>query len=222
MRTIILSDCHISPHMNSSSLTRFLSTIECDQLIFAGDLFDLWNHSAKDIKTNCVNTITQIRKLYQRGIRVSYILGEVDETYLNDPIMGPMELPCLGRAADFCTPGGRKIIVVHGHEFDQRYLRYKFLDYCFSWITDCFKNKACTDLYGNDRIFAARDINAKARKHWSKCGANVLVMGHTLYPDRLPTQSSLCEFANAGDFVRQSTYVSIDDDNVNLLSMGKF
>lgn len=221
MRTIILSDCHVGPNTNSSSLTRFLSTVSCDQLIFAGDLFDLWEYTPKEISLYCANTIGHIRKLYQKGIKVSYVLGEADADYAKSPLLGPMELPVLGAAADFRTPGGRRVVVVHGHDFDGRHKWFRRMDNCLSWMTDCFRNQSCIDLFGNDRLAAAEDIHAHARKYWSQRGANILVMGHTHCPRRHPVESSLCEFANAGDWLGHSTYVSIDDDNVTVMAMGR-
>ena len=118
-RTVWISDAHLgTPGCNAGMLLDFLKSIECETLYLVGDMIDGWRlkkgwywpaaHS---------DVVRAVLKMAKHGTRVVYVPGNHDES-LRDLIglrLGEVEIARehIHRAAD-----GRKLLVVHGDEFD--------------------------------------------------------------------------------------------------------
>jgi UDP-2,3-diacylglucosamine pyrophosphatase LpxH len=224
MRVVILSDCHVgSPEANIGALNKFLSCVQCDKLVLAGDFFDLWDMSAGDIRDRHAKTIGLVKKIIERGVLVEYLLGNHDDDYLDHPVMGP-ELPVV-KAVEFYTHSGKKVRVVHGDKYDHVYQRHRLLYKMLAWANKVSKkvlglsfedlsHKTCTSLPRGEYDEAVRKIHEAARKK-SK-GFDILVMGHTHSPIHSKAAGELPEFLNAGDWKVNDTYVLVDGDSVSL------
>ena len=229
MRTVVLSDCHIgSPEANVAQLNRFLLTLECDKLMLAGDFFDLWDMSADKIRRQYAGTLDLVKKLLNKGTAIEYLLGNHDEDYLKTPVMAPDELPVVAEIK-FTVPDGRRITIVHGHEFDFVYRKHHFLYKALAWANrtsakitglslKSLGRRTCTDLEGAEYGKAIERIHGDARKaHAGK--ADVLIMGHTHSPEHLSNEG-LVEFYNTGDWKIHNSYIVIEDDRISLRHLG--
>jgi UDP-2,3-diacylglucosamine pyrophosphatase LpxH len=230
MRTVILSDCHIgSPEAHVGRVNRFLFSLECDKLILAGDFWDLWDMSTDDLKRTNDSTIRQLKKLMQHGTKIEYILGNHDENYLKSPVM-PLDEIVVVKNWNITTPNGKKIAIIHGHDFDKIYTNWYWVQRSLAWLNGVFKKtigvgfhdlqkKTCTGLKGKDYWQTVHDIHKQARKHYQKLGFDALIMGHTHAPMHIK-KNELPEFINAGDWKVHDSYVVIEDDNISLRFMG--
>ncbi len=206
MKTIVLSDLHIgNPAVNLSKLNKFLFTLQCDRLVLAGDIWDLTTKSASDIKKDHQDIIQIFERLINRGVKIEYILGLSDKNYLDDPIL---QIPVF-RNWQECLPDGRKIAIIHGHQFDSGYKKS-----WLNWLTLGFlgKRKICTGLNGQSYIDAINKINESAIKRMSN-KYDILIMGHTHAP--LSCVKSFAYY-NSGDWEYHRSYVVIDGSNIAL------
>lgn len=232
MRTVVLSDCHIgSPEANVAQLNRFLLSLECDRLILAGDMFDLWDATDDDIRRTHPGTLDILRKLKAKGVKIEYLLGNHDETYLKTPVMSADDLPVVNKI-EFSLDDGRKVSIIHGHEYDYVYQKHKLLYKLLAWanrtsakiiglsMKSLEKKKTCTDLSGTEYSDTVQKIHADARKAAAKAGANIIIMGHTHAPQKIAAAVGLAEFYNSGDWKVHNSYVSIDGDKIGVRYLG--
>ena len=223
MKIVILSDCHIgSPEANVTKLNYFLSTIECDKLILAGDMFDLWDSSSENIKLKHQDTLKILKEIITRGIKVEYLLGNHDEDYVKYPVIELQIVPTI----DFLLPNGKHVKVIHGHEFDFIYKHHYHLYKTSAWVNKImakfigvsFKSLSgkmtCTNLKNNDYSRTVEKIHANARNELNK-KADVLIMGHTHAPEH-KFNDDLIEFWNSGDWKVHNSYIVIEDNAINL------
>jgi UDP-2,3-diacylglucosamine pyrophosphatase LpxH len=228
MKTIVLSDCHIgSPEANIVKLNRFLLSLECNRLILAGDFWDLWDKSSSDIRRDHKGTIDLLYKLIAKGTKVEYILGNHDDSYLKDPIIPLTDVPVINKFEE-AMPDGKRIAIIHGHEFDFIYQKHYWLYRVFAWVNrmakqtvgisnnNFAKQQTCTNLKGKKYSDTVQKIHEKAQKVYKKKGFNYLIMGHTHAPMHSLERDHTCEFYNAGDWKIHNSYISIEDDKITL------
>lgn len=225
-KTIVLSDCHLgSPESNYRDLNRFLARLECDRLILLGDAWDLWDMSTDDIRKNFSDTIMLLRKLLDDGTKICLILGNHDDDYFEDPIMPLSEIP-VKRHADILLPSGKKLALIHGHEFDPLVKDSYGLSRFLAWVNKTargvfglswksFKRKDCVDLSGKSYSDTVREIHKKARDAYSKYGYDALIMGHTHCPT-VDRAMDPIEFYNSGDWKWSNTYIEILGDDIRV------
>lgn len=227
MKTVILSDCHIgSEEANYRDVNRFLRHLICDRLILAGDFFDLWDMSVPDIRRRFADTMSLLRQLVVGGTHVDYIMGNHDEDYLKKPVMATdLLVPMI--SADLELDDGRKVAVIHGHEFDPIFKKCYTLSRVLAWINrtarkvlglsaKSFKKKTCTDLRGQKYSDTVDKIHKSAQEAYQKLGYDVLVMGHTHAPTFRIRRGLTIDFYNAGDWKWSNTYVEIEGNNIEL------
>jgi UDP-2,3-diacylglucosamine pyrophosphatase LpxH len=118
-RTIWLSDIHLgSKACRVDLLLDFLRGTECATLYLVGDVVDLermrrsfyWPESHTEV-------LRTILEKSQQGTRVVYIPGNHDDDFraLAGQMLGPIEIV---RRAVHLTSDGRRLLVLHGDEFD--------------------------------------------------------------------------------------------------------
>jgi UDP-2,3-diacylglucosamine pyrophosphatase LpxH len=119
LRTIWLSDIHLgSRACRVDLLLDFLRRTECETLYLVGDIVDLermrrsfyWPESHTEV-------LRAILEKSQQGTRVIYIPGNHDDDFraLAGQTLGPVEI---SRRAVHVTRDGRRLLVLHGDEFD--------------------------------------------------------------------------------------------------------
>lgn len=127
-RTIWISDVHLGTKgCNAALLIDFLDHTDSDTMYLVGDIIDGWRLKKKLFWPAEHNDIVwRVLKRARRGTRVVYIPGNHDEIVrqfagLN---FGGVEIE---RAAFHTTADGRRLMVLHGDEFDAIMLAHRWL-----------------------------------------------------------------------------------------------
>ena len=127
-RTVWVSDIHLGTKgCNAAMLIDFLDHVDSDTMYLVGDIIDGWRLKKKFYWPAAHNDIVwRIMKRARRGTRVVYIPGNHDEMFrqftgLN---FGGIEIR---RAAFHDTADGRRLMVLHGDEFDAVMLSHRWL-----------------------------------------------------------------------------------------------
>ena len=118
-RTVWISDTHLgTPTCNSELLLDFLKAIECETLYLVGDIVDGWQLRKGWYWPPRHNDIVRcVLKMAKHGARVVYVPGNHDEVfrdYVGLHFGGVEILP----EALHVTADGRKLLILHGDEFD--------------------------------------------------------------------------------------------------------
>src|ERR1700740_2173354 len=127
-RTIWISDIHLGTRgCNADMLIDFLDSVDSDTLYLVGDIIDGWALKKRLYWPTAHNDVVwRIMKRARRGTRVIYIPGNHDEMFrqftgLN---FGGVEVR---RKKIHTTADGRKLLVLHGDEFDAIMLAHRWL-----------------------------------------------------------------------------------------------
>ncbi|MGD9471505.1 MAG: UDP-2,3-diacylglucosamine diphosphatase [Novosphingobium sp.] len=127
-RTIWISDVHLGTRgCNADMLIDFLDSVDSEVMYLVGDIIDGWRLKKKFYWPAAHNDIVwRILKRAKRGTRIVYIPGNHDEMFrqftgLN---FGGVEIR---RAAFHTTADGRRLMVLHGDEFDTVMLAHRWL-----------------------------------------------------------------------------------------------
>lgn len=127
-RTIWISDVHLGTRgCSAERLLEFLRDNESDTLYLVGDIIDgwalrrsvYWPQSHSDV-------VQKLLRKARKGTRVVYVPGNHDEALRGfvDNTFGGVELV---RECDHLTADGRKLLVMHGDEFDQITTHHKWV-----------------------------------------------------------------------------------------------
>ena len=117
-RTVWISDLHLGTRgCDAAGLLEFLRVTECDKLYLVGDVVDLWRLRREHYWPQSHNDVVQklLRKA-RKGTEVVFIPGNHDEFIAN--FLGIFGNVALQRQAIHETVDGRRLLVMHGHEFD--------------------------------------------------------------------------------------------------------
>jgi UDP-2,3-diacylglucosamine pyrophosphatase LpxH len=127
-RTIWISDVHLGTRgCNAELLINFLDNTDSEVMYLVGDIIDGWRLKKRFYWPATHNDIVwRILKRAKRGTRIVYIPGNHDEMFrqftgLN---FGGVEIR---RAAFHDTADGRRLMVLHGDEFDAVMLAHRWL-----------------------------------------------------------------------------------------------
>ena len=128
-RTVFISDVHLGTRGSRADfLVDFLSQIACDKLYLVGDIIDGWRLRKSWYWDAHHDAVLQlILEMVRNGTEVTYIPGNHDETFRK---WLPMRLEIAGirlcQDAIHETADGRRLLVMHGDEFDSvvRYARF--------------------------------------------------------------------------------------------------
>ena len=133
-RTIWISDVHLGTRgCNAAMLIDFLDRTDSETMYLVGDIIDGWRLKKKFYWPAEHNDIVwRIMKRAKRGTRIVYIPGNHDEMFrqftgLN---FGGVEIR---RAAFHDTADGRRLMVLHGDEFDAVMLSQRWLAFVGDW-----------------------------------------------------------------------------------------
>jgi UDP-2,3-diacylglucosamine pyrophosphatase LpxH len=127
-RTIFISDSHLgTAGCNADLLLDFLKKHECDTLYLVGDIVDGWQLRKGWYWPQAHNDVVRaILKMAKHGTRVVYVPGNHDE-HFRDYVgleFGGIEL--LDHDIHV-TADGRRLLVIHGDQFDNVVLYHRWL-----------------------------------------------------------------------------------------------
>jgi UDP-2,3-diacylglucosamine pyrophosphatase LpxH len=136
-RTIFISDLHLGTRgCRADFLLDFLRRTECERLYLVGDVVDGWRLRKSWYWTGDFDEVVrQVMRMARQGVEVTYIPGNHDEMFrdwLGLEIAGIR----LAREAVHETADGRRILVLHGDEFDGVIRYAKVLAHLGDWAYD--------------------------------------------------------------------------------------
>ncbi|MGZ8349198.1 MAG: UDP-2,3-diacylglucosamine diphosphatase [Allosphingosinicella sp.] len=127
-RTIWISDVHLGTRgCNDRLLIDFLDHVDSDTLYLVGDIIDGWRMKKKFYWPELHNAIVRrVMKRAKHGTRVVFVPGNHDEMFRQFAGMsfGGVEIR---RRAIHLTADGRRLLVLHGDEFDTIVLAHRWL-----------------------------------------------------------------------------------------------
>ncbi len=129
-RAIFVSDVHLGTRgARAGFLADFLRRSSCDQLFLVGDIVDCWRlRKSWYWDADHDEVLRLILKKARSGTEVTYIPGNHDEMFRDWLSMG-LEIAGvkLRREAEHITADGKRLLVMHGDEFDSVVRYAKFL-----------------------------------------------------------------------------------------------
>ena len=127
-RTIWISDVHLGTRgCNAAMLVDFLDRVDSDMLYLVGDIVDGWRLKKRFFWPAPHNEV--IRRLLaraRRGTQVTYIPGNHDEMFRQFAGLDFGGI-AIRRKAIHETADGRRLLVLHGDEFDAVTLAHRWL-----------------------------------------------------------------------------------------------
>ena len=127
-RTIWISDIHLGTRgCNADMLIDFLDHVDSETMYLVGDIIDGWRLKKKFYWPATHNDIVwRLLKRAKRGTRMIYIPGNHDEIFrqFSGLDFGGV---AIRRKAIHETADGRRLLVLHGDEFDAITLAHKWL-----------------------------------------------------------------------------------------------
>ncbi len=237
-RAVFLSDVHLgSRHCHADELADFLRTLACERLYLVGDIVDLWWMAQRRAhwRAGHNRVIEALHALRRQGTTLIYVPGNHDRPARK--LCGLM-LPAMQvrRRAIHVTADGRRLLVVHGDDYDSIThfggLQERFGDWLYYRIltwnqrTNAIRRRFGLRYWSLAEFlkrrssaaerFIARFVQAgldDARRR----GLDGIVCGH-IHRAALIERAGLV-YANDGDWVESLTALSEDmDGTLRLLS----
>lgn len=128
-KNVVISDVHLgSEHSKLAELTGFLSSIDCERLILAGDIIDGYQlHQKQDRWTYRESSLFRVimKMMEAQGTEVIYVTGNHDD-FLDS--LAPSRMFNISIVNEFIVNDfNKKYVVIHGHAFDSVTLRLRWL-----------------------------------------------------------------------------------------------
>ena len=212
MKRVVISDLHIgSTHCREEDLLHFIQTVECDELILAGDVVDFIKIPSFTSKT------ADLLKNLSRFKKVIYIIGNHDHSLASfiDRTISNIEFHHRYEFMD----GNRKFRIEHGDQYDTSFWHQYtegFLIKLISVFQDWIERTWDVDLatwWANRKIKKRKLIRI-----WDIINLNndvdVFIMGHSHTPEAViwvDEDENIKTYINSGDWVAHTTYVSIEN-----------
>lgn len=127
-RTVFISDTHLgTAGCNADLLFDFLKSIECQTLYLVGDIIDGWRLKKGWFwPTRHNDVVRRVLKMAKKGTRVVYVPGNHDEVLRDFIGLGFGDIEIMPEAIHE-TADGRRLLVLHGDEFDGVVLYHRWL-----------------------------------------------------------------------------------------------
>lgn len=127
-RTVWISDVHLGTRgCNAAMLIDFLDHVDSETMYLVGDIIDGWALKKRFYWPDAHNDIVwRVLKRAKRGTRIVYIPGNHDEMFrqFSGLQFGGVEIT---RQAIHETADGKRLLVLHGDEFDAITLSHRWL-----------------------------------------------------------------------------------------------
>ena len=119
LRTVFISDIHLGfKGCSADLLLDFLHHVEMDYLFLVGDIVDVWSMKKTMFWPQAHNNVLRtILGKAKRGTKVIFVPGNHDEVFreFDGAVFGNLEIH---REYIHEDANGRKMLVLHGDEFD--------------------------------------------------------------------------------------------------------
>jgi UDP-2,3-diacylglucosamine pyrophosphatase LpxH len=222
-RTVWISDVHLGTRASQvESLLKFISSMRCEHLFLVGDIIDLWAMKRKWYWPQAHNdVIRKILKRASKGTKVTYIPGNHDENFrgylgLN---FGGVEVK---REAFHVTADGKRVLMLHGDEFDTVVTNHHMITWFGDWCYDLLHAVGrgynwLRRKFGWPYFSLAASVQSRVEyvvnfvsnyqqsllRYARSRKAEIVVTGHIHRPEIKPMEEIL--YANCGDWVENCT-----------------
>jgi UDP-2,3-diacylglucosamine pyrophosphatase LpxH len=128
MRTVWISDIHLGTRScKADLLLSFLQEVRADTLYLVGDIIDLWKAKSGLYWNAAQNQVLRrVLELSAEGTRVVFVPGNHDEYFRDFLGMDWAGIEIRDRVSHE-TADGRRLLVIHGDEFDAFVCEHKWL-----------------------------------------------------------------------------------------------
>ncbi len=142
-RAVFLSDIHLgSSHCHAEELAAFLAGLRCDRLYLVGDIVDLWWMAQRRACWGAAQNrvMEALHALRRAGTDIIYVPGNHDRPARS---FCGLVLPAMQvrRRAIHVTAAGRRLLVVHGDDYDSitqfGVVQERFGDWLYERILTC-------------------------------------------------------------------------------------
>lgn len=127
-RTVFISDIHLGTRgCNAEALLDFLDHVDCDHLFLVGDIIDGWRMKKRFYWPEPHSAIIRrVMKRAKHGTNVVYVPGNHDEDFraFTGLDFGGVKIR---RQVIHETADGRRLLVLHGDEFDAVVMAHRWL-----------------------------------------------------------------------------------------------
>ena len=224
-RSIFISDVHLgTKEVQNACLLDFLSRVDAEFIYLVGDIVDFWKLKKNWYWPEINNDIVQrLLEKVRKGTKVTYIPGNHDER-LRDYVGSNLNGVLIGQDAIHTTWDNKKLLLIHGDEFDSVVMSNKWLVHFGDWL---YENIIVLNRYYN---FLRRKLGfpywslsnflkMRARKavqyienfenavihEARRRGVDGVVCGHIHHP--AVKQVDGITYANTGDWVENCTAI---------------
>ncbi len=220
---VVISDIHLgSDNCQAKYLAHFLGEVRrgsmrAQRLILNGDVFD--SIDFRRLKKHHWKILSELRKL----------ADEIDVVWINGNHDGPAEIVShlLGvRCADemVVETGGRKVLFLHGHRFDEFITRYPvitwFADKAYNLLQKLDKSHYFAKLAKQKSktfLRCAQKIETDAMKYAAKLGCAAVCCGHTHMP--VANTAGPVHYFNSGCWTEKPChYLTVKDGEIAVCS----
>ncbi len=127
-RAVWISDVHLGTRgCKADFLLDFLKSIETEQLYLVGDIIDMWKARSGWFWNDTQNKVLRrILKMANKGTHVWFVPGNHDEYFRDFVGMRFGDVQVVERI-DHVTADGRKLLVMHGDQFDAIVCNHRWL-----------------------------------------------------------------------------------------------
>lgn len=138
-RTVWISDIHLGTRgCKADLLIDFLESIKCDTLYLVGDIIDLWKlRSGWNWPERHNEVLRRIMKMARKGTRVVFIPGNHDEWFRDHLGITFGDIEIIGHEVHE-TADGRRLLVLHGDQFDALIIKHKWIgivgSHAYDWL----------------------------------------------------------------------------------------
>lgn len=229
-RAIFISDVHLgTKDCQANQLNEFLKLYHCEALYIVGDFIDGWRMAKKvHWRKSYTRIIRRILKLSKRGVKIYYITGNHDE-FLRKFANNRFDNIHLINKMVHTTADNKRLVVIHGDQFDGVTRAHKILKWVGDWGYDVlmFLNRQFNRMrakygygywsfagYLKSHIKRAQqyivDYEDAASHYAEKQGYDGIVCGHIHHPAM--KQLNNVTYYNTGDWVESCTALIEDFD----------
>tara|TARA_A100001515_G_C4550726_1_gene203327 strand:+ start:334 stop:993 length:660 start_codon:yes stop_codon:yes gene_type:complete len=217
MKRVVISDLHIgSKYSKEEKLIEFLQSLECDELILAGDIIDFIK-----VPSFTEHSGALFKLLDNFENKIVYIIGNHDISFKKFNGLEAFGV-CFCQEYNF-TSGGKTYRVEHGDKYEKGIIHWNLLMNIISVFQDLIERWWDINL---TKWFHSLSVKKrKLRRIWDIIQWNddvdVLIIGHTHTPEVLiwvDKNENIRTYVNCGDWVQNCTYVTIEDGVTRLKS----
>jgi UDP-2,3-diacylglucosamine pyrophosphatase LpxH len=235
-RTIFLSDTHLGTRgCAAAQLYKFLKENDAETIYLLGDIIDIWRLSVRFYWPHShIDVVRRLLQMSRKDIKVVYIPGNHDEKMraFCGLSFGNIDI-CM--QSEHITAGGKKLLLLHGDEFDYVTSRYRWVavlgDHGYTlclalnrWI-NALRRRCGIEPWSlatyvkrsiKEAVKVVSQYESALQTECKQRGFDGIVCGH-IHTPALKIINGLL-YCNCGDTVESCTVV-VEDFNGNLMIM---